>query len=177
MFFCRVIILFLLMSSFLFITALPVYSMSRSEPTKADFIKKRVIADFQPYLTDDYTGTLPDLSTLGGISWDYICMTGSYDEGVGTARRGLKDQNLDLSNFEVADERFLDAEKGLVFLNLEQEVLVTIRVDHLTIDMPLGFRAQKKKRNKSCFRAEHFTLSSTIILGERYLKIIEIQGE
>lgn|GEM_PF-3253113 len=172
--FFRIISLCLLVCVSIYINTQLVFSMPHKEEGGVS-LKQKMLLEFQPYLEAENKEreSLPDLSVLGNVSWDYICLTGYYDDGVRTVSRWAKGQDLkefsfDPKNFTIDDEYFLDAETGLVFLSFSRRFLITIKVDNVTRDHQST--VGKKKRNSPCLPAENIDLVPISVGGRHYLK-------
>lgn len=113
--------IFLLLAVLAFI-ADAVYFARFNKP--AAEIKERVDKEYASFIKSaDVSDTL-DLANIGGEKWDYICKTNYYQLGESWAARYLRIE--DLKDYRKADIWFDDAQDGLVFVNAEKKILVSL---------------------------------------------------
>lgn len=122
----RKLSIFILLATLAFI-ADTAYSTRFNKP--AAEIKERVDKEYASFIKSaDVSDTL-ELSNIGGEKWDYICKTNYYQLGETWAGRYLGIE--DLNDYRKADIWFDDAQDGLVFVNVEKKILVSLSLERM----------------------------------------------
>ena len=134
-------------------------------------LKASIAVQLQEYINSSNTAPLA-LHQIGGIDWNLICVSGYYESGLKTAKRLLRSEHIDFSEFSIADEYFLDAETGLVFINEKEKILITVPFDPNHVRDGLPRKPAERKEVSSLIQAEKaYLIKDSVNDNRHYLKL------
>ena len=81
---------------------------------------------------------------------------------------------MDFSKFSVADEYFLDAETGLVFISEKERILITVPFEPNNVSYVLPKKSAESEQTSPLMRAENaYLIKDSIHYNKRYLKLTD----
>lgn len=153
--------------------ALGIVLPPRAPLSEAERLKTAIAAQLQEYINSDSTAPLA-LHQIGGVEWDLICVSGYYESGLETVKRILRPEHVDFSKFSVADEYFLDAETGLVFISEKKKILLTVPFKPNGVSHVLPKKSAESEQTSLLMRAENaYLIKDGILYNKRYLKLTD----
>lgn len=93
------------------------------EDTLADKIQHKAFIELDQAMRSANLGERIPLANIAGIDWDVVCRVSTYMGGKDVLRQYY---DFDFAEFDSADVMPMDAEDGLVFVDFDQKILVTI---------------------------------------------------